>query len=828
MDTRSKSADTDKKHSRFMNFWLDRKTRAVVFTIACILTAIAYLFGMEISALSDKYSFNIMNNKGFSDDYIESYQFRHDRLNFYEALCITSSFYLRNLDSEGNFDLSNAAFLEYVQKMKNDYGLIIKKDDNGKVYAESDKWDFYVAFGEKYLTNIDYNFKKSKLNVLDMQDKIQSRYQYYSIRTDNTIDTDFESDETAINRVIYDSVMGSINNYSYVEEEYAGGSLPLGISGYDNLGQFIFQYYGDSEISFYDSALKDKKFEKLSDYDIKNKNFDIIHLENGTDNETALQSYDGITFSGYQFNYYSDTDISLFFAPKQSIIDNISGQFFEAQSKYKVVLPCFLACILLIAGCCVYLAIVCGYDSKNKNKWRKTLIFGRWYTDLLILCLVFSLVWFTLYIDMSVSVSSTGEYYIGDINFAPLFRNTSRSNVINYVVMAISFALCGGLSLALLGKFKTRSFIKDSLIYKLIKVIRKFIRKHLINTNLFTLYNQKNMGQKLYTITWIFVAASIAMFLLLFFNFFFGSDYLVISVILFFAYLIYALWFIVNLFKGFSDINKLSDQIEQISKNEPITENIDEYSLAHVDSELLQNISTNITETVEKQVQSERMKIELVTNVSHDLKTPLTSIISYIDLLKNEDLPDEAMDYVKILDSKSQKLKNIVSDVFSIAKATSGIDVEMEEIDGVILLRQVLGDNEDKISASGKTVVTDIACESALINADGNKLYRVFQNLIDNALNYSLDGTRIFVTLKCENGNMMLSVKNTASYEMNFSPDEITERFTRGDQSRTDGGNGLGLSIAKTFTEACGGRFVVELDGDVFKAFVEMPLTRKY
>lgn len=212
------------------------------------------------------------------------------------------------------------------------------------------------------------------------------------------------------------------------------------------------------------------------------------------------------------------------------------------------------------------------------------------------------------------------------------------------------------------------------------------------------------------------------------------------------------------------------------------------------------------------------MKIELVTNVSHDLKTPLTSIISYIDLLKSEDLPPEAMDYVKILEQKSEKLKNIVADVFSLAKATSGVDIDMEKLDAVILLNQALADAQDKIEKSGRQMKINTEAKSAIITADGNKLYRVFQNLIDNALNYSMDGTRIFIDLKEEKNYIRLEMKNTASYEMNFTLDEITERFTRGDKSRTDGGNGLGLSIAKTFTEACGGVFRIELDGDVFKA----------
>ncbi len=271
-------------------------------------------------------------------------------------------------------------------------------------------------------------------------------------------------------------------------------------------------------------------------------------------------------------------------------------------------------------------------------------------------------------------------------------------------------------------------------------------------------------------------------------------------------------------------LQRLNEHISAVNSGDYTNRNEAMDSPIYVPTEKLNNISTGIQGTVEKQVKSERMKIELVTNVSHDLKTPLTSIISYIDLLSAEELPPAARDYVTIIENKSQRLKTMVADLFDLAKATSRTDVQTEEIDAVVLTRQVLGDLADKIESSGRMLKVDIQAETAPINADGKKMYRVFQNVIDNALKYSMEGTRVYLTLKNGNGICSIIVKNIASYEMTFSPDEITERFTRGDEARSTEGNGLGLSIAKSFTEACGGNFRVDIDGDVFAAIIEMPV----
>lgn len=220
-------------------------------------------------------------------------------------------------------------------------------------------------------------------------------------------------------------------------------------------------------------------------------------------------------------------------------------------------------------------------------------------------------------------------------------------------------------------------------------------------------------------------------------------------------------------------------------------------------------------------MKDERMKADLITNVSHDIKTPLTSIISYVELLRQEqDLPQHVKEYVQILGEKSERLKNIVQDVFEVSKAASGqLPLQMEVLDLSKLLRQTLADMNDQISQSTLVMRTVIPDTPVSVLADGQRLYRVFQNLLQNALHYSLEGSRVYLSLTEEDGEAVVRVKNTSSVELTGNKD-FTERFVRGDESRTDGGSGLGLSIAKSFTEACGGKLSVETDADLFTVTV--------
>lgn len=240
-------------------------------------------------------------------------------------------------------------------------------------------------------------------------------------------------------------------------------------------------------------------------------------------------------------------------------------------------------------------------------------------------------------------------------------------------------------------------------------------------------------------------------------------------------------------------------------------------------SEVGEGFERNLTE----KLKSERMKVELITNVSHDLKTPLTSIISYIDLIKREgDLPESIREYVDILDQKSDRLKHIVQDVFELAKTTSGeIVVEKKELNINKLLVQTVSDFEDRIKASGMEVRLQTLEKEVIIFSDGARIYRVLQNLIDNALKYAMPGTRIYIREEMQPSDIVaVTITNISSYEIDFSSEEAMERFFRGDKSRQTEGSGLGLAIARGFTVACGGDFDIQIDGDQFKVGVAFPV----
>lgn len=227
--------------------------------------------------------------------------------------------------------------------------------------------------------------------------------------------------------------------------------------------------------------------------------------------------------------------------------------------------------------------------------------------------------------------------------------------------------------------------------------------------------------------------------------------------------------------------------------------------------------------SVQNELKSEKLKSELITNVSHDLKTPLTSIINYVDLLKKEDLSnEEALKYIDILDKKSQRLKILIEDLFDASKLASGsVELNMQKIDIVALVRQALGEFDEKINKSQLTFRFNASKQNIYVNLDGNKTWRVFDNLINNALKYSQPATRVYIDIYEEENGVSIIMKNVSSYEMDFDPEEISERLKRGDKSRNTEGSGLGLAIAKNIVEVEGGRFHIDIDGDLFKVVIE-------
>ena len=242
-------------------------------------------------------------------------------------------------------------------------------------------------------------------------------------------------------------------------------------------------------------------------------------------------------------------------------------------------------------------------------------------------------------------------------------------------------------------------------------------------------------------------------------------------------------------------------------------------------AEDLNNISAGLSAAVDEKMKSERFKAELITNVSHDLKTPLTSIINYVDLLKTTDQADpKAAEYIEVLDRKSQRLKKLTEDLVEASKASTGVlSVNREKIGMGQLIDQAMGEWEEKLTGRKLTLVTNLPEGETWVYADGRHLWRVIDNLLSNCAKYAMEGTRVYLDLERGKGQVALSVKNISREPLNVPAERLMERFVRGEESRSTEGSGLGLSIARSLTELQGGTFDLAVDGDLFKAIVTLP-----
>lgn len=345
---------------------------------------------------------------------------------------------------------------------------------------------------------------------------------------------------------------------------------------------------------------------------------------------------------------------------------------------------------------------------------------------------------------------------------------------------------------------------KGSLINKLLNVFK--------NSNL-------NKNIKLKIILIMILSALLAAFILLFLLL--GLHNMLIAIIITVLYIILLIRY---LFKKANYLNEILKATEEITCG-----NLD-YIIKENKGGVLGKIAHNINNmkegykrSLEEQIKSERLKTELITNVSHDLKTPLTSIINYIDLLKKEDLSkDEISGYISVLDRKSKRLKALIEDLFEASKMSSGsVELNIEKIDVTALLKQSIAEFEEKIKNSSLKLNFKYNDKKIYANLDGKKTWRVFENLINNIIKYSQPNTRVYIDLIETDTKIIITMKNISHYEMDFTSDEIFERFKRGDKARNTEGSGLGLAIAKSIVELQGGNLNINIDGDLFKVIIE-------
>ena len=240
----------------------------------------------------------------------------------------------------------------------------------------------------------------------------------------------------------------------------------------------------------------------------------------------------------------------------------------------------------------------------------------------------------------------------------------------------------------------------------------------------------------------------------------------------------------------------------------------------------IQKIQSGFKVAVDEEVKSQKLKTDLISNMSHDLKTPLTAIITYVNLLKDERVtPEQRKAYIDILEQKSMRLKSLIEDLFEISKANSNnVTLNLEEVDIVSLLKEVSLELSDKIEESTIDFRWNLPDEKIVLPLDGQKTYRIFDNLLTNIIKYAMPNTRAYIDMKKEDGFVVISLKNVSAAELTFNPNEITERFARGDQSRNTEGSGLGMAIAKSFVELQNGKLFVEIEADLFRVSIRWPV----
>lgn len=792
-----------------------KKMRIIAFVLACVIAG-GFCLSLVLYANSHADS--------SSKYYLKSESYKLASNEMYEELCVTASAYLRYVDEDRNYTQSRHLLNDYLNYL--DYNRYkYKKTEDGIRLVDS-QFDYYVGItqnGEtRYLSNIkdieNYDSETDKIKAF------KSSHKNYILRRDNEV----MSDRTSSGQIVDYYYNTAEYQDNVTEEFYVDNLVPVGGSYYDNYGRYFYNYGNYDPIAFYNV---DSRYNVIKGLDLKNglKYSDRLEDEEigddyDTDDGNEYYDYDnsiyyyeddyGNTWAkcenlydlpDYKATDNDDSGITVFFAPKAEKLTAMEKEYTEAlNDMYRAkLLMVILGGIEFILVC--YLLTICAYNAEpeSEERWKQNSFLKKVPTEVYLIIMA-------LTITFAIGFFVCWNYYVSNTKdvFGSAFANATFRNVLAAALFALAYLAGFGSLTQIVGKIKTKSIFKESLICRLCK----FLWHKYKETSLYHYFHGLPLGVKL---TWKFILIFVGIFVVM-------SSGLTMLILLAVEIVL-----CISMLRDFSQLSKLSKQIDSLGEEEPYEGKIRKTSAVYAESEKLSSVQDKVRESVEQQIQSERLKIELVTNVSHDLKTPLTSIISYIDLLKKMDLDDEAASYVKILDKKAQKLKGIVSDVFSIAKATSGVDVNLTKLDFVMLLNQCIADAEDKIADSGKTVKININADSAMVMGDGDKLYRVFQNIVDNALNYSMDGTRIFLDVYKKADKIVFAEKNISATPINFTEEEILERFVRGDKSRTDGGSGLGLSISKSFTEACGGTFNIEIDGDMFKATVEMPIIQE-
>ena len=487
---------------------------------------------------------------------------------------------------------------------------------------------------------------------------------------------------------------------------------------------------------------------------------------------------------------------------KFSVADSMADEAENYETYSKLMFPMLAGAIfgsvLWLIGM-VWLTVTAGRKPKDEEIHLNG--FDRWYTEI-------------------AAGAVIGIWLAGTIISGTLIANSSLGYSHAVVTVIVTCLICGTYTMAwfligylsLVRRIKAGTLWKNSLIRKVLKWIGKCSGKLVDFARAFS----RNTAEKIKVLL-VGGAFLFLQFLIIGCGFTGAGVFLIILLIVDAAAVIFIIRKADGLDLIMDGLKKISDgELQYKIKTDTLT------GKQKVMAEYINNIGSGLDAAVENSLKKERMQTELITNVSHDLKTPLTSIINYVDLMKRENPTDpKIQEYLRILDEKSQRLKVLTEDVVEASKASTGnIKLEMNDIDFVEMVQQVIGEFEEKFQEKNLTMMVHFTDEPSIIYADGQRMWRVLENVFGNVVKYAMEGTRVYAEISNRNKKVTFSLKNISAQPLNISADELTERFIRGDVARNTEGSGLGLSIAKSLTELQGGEFKLYLDGDLFKVMI--------
>ncbi len=421
---------------------------------------------------------------------------------------------------------------------------------------------------------------------------------------------------------------------------------------------------------------------------------------------------------------------------------------------------------------------------------------------------------------LSLLLIVIGVYLCDNVGIAILdviFSGRGLSFIESLLDGLVFYLVCFTLLFSLIRQYKADTLWKNSLTRSFLKDMTDYFTRQRFSISLAYYYSGFLAVNLLLAFASVFLFYSLESLIhkLLFF-------------LLILLWIIGDLWFFQLLYRKASQQDKISEAIFNISGGDTrYCVDLNEFNgRERLIAQHINSIGVGLDTAIQDRVKSERMKADLITNVSHDLKTPLTSIINYVDLIKRENVQNpKVQEYLEILDQKSQRLKTLTEDLVEASKASSGnVKLEMADIDIVELVHQTNGEFEEKFALRSLELISQLPEEAIVIQADGGQLWRVLENLYNNVFKYAMEHSRVYVDIIREQDQVLFTIKNISDHPLNITGSELTERFVRGDVSRTTEGSGLGLSIAQSLTRLQNGSFDIIIDGDLFKACVRFPV----